>query len=358
MNMINKESKARIYHLIVLDESGSMMNVTHQTITGCNETIQSVCAMQKANPDTQEHFVSIYLFDSEHSRYIIKERAIDEVREITADDYRPNACTPLYDALGMTLVDMQRLMEQPDVLGYVTIITDGYENASREYTLSKVRELIKALKARNVIFTFIGANIDAEAYAKHLDINNSMQFIQDDEGMQQMWEHDRRSKMRSMAKMSYMKECDVEFSMSDFANLEDVSYYDEDVDASRIAPDRITELKTNEIFVFGSNRDGNHNGGAAALAVARFGAKMGQAEGLQGQSYAIPTVGVDKKQLNEAIQRFCAFAAAHPEMTFLVTALGCGAAGWSAYDVAPMLQGTTRLTNVKLPRAFCDFLSF
>ena len=354
-----KMEKASIYHLIVLDESGSMSGVTHQTISGCNETIQSVRAMQKANPDTQSHFVSIYLFDSEHSRYIIRDKAIDEVREITADDYRPNACTPLFDALGRTLTDLQVLMKQPETLGYATIITDGLENASREYTLAGVRELIKTLKAQNVIFTFIGANIDAESYAKGLDINNFMQFTQDDEGMHQMWEKERRSKMRSMAKMSYEREYDVEFCMKRFAcESNSEGYYDEDVDISRIADDKITELKDNEIFVFGSNREGNHNGGAAALAVANFGAKQGQAEGLQGQSYAIPTDGVDKGQLNDAIQRFCTFAAEHPELTFLVTAVGCGAAGWSAYDVAPMFQAATQLKNVKLPKEFCDYLSF
>ena len=347
-----------VYHLIVLDESGSMQCVTHQTITGCNETIQSIRAMQKANQDTQRHFVSIYLFDSQHSRYIIQNKIIDEVREITPKDYCPNACTPLFDALGSTLTDMQRLMNQDNTLGYVTIITDGYENASREYTLNGVRILINALKEKNVIFSFIGANIDAEEYAKSLNIDNVMQFIQDEEGMKQMWAKERRGKMRSMARMSFGCAFDDSFKLKNFACESNSDYYKDDVDESRIADERITELKENEVLVFGSNARGIHNAGAAALALAQFGAKMGQAEGLQGQSYAIPVNGVSKQELKDAVQRFCTFAAEHPELTFLITTAGCETVGWTAYDVAPMFQQATPLKNVKFPRAFCDFLFF
>ena len=347
-----------VYHVIVLDESGSMTCVTHQTISGCNETIQTIRSMQKAGKDTQRHFVSIYLFDSSNSRYIMKNLAIEDVREITIKDYQPNDCTPLFDAVGFTLTELKATLQQPDTLGYVTIITDGYENASYEYTLEKVRQLIDELKKQNVIFSFIGANINAAEYSRDLHIDNSMQFEQDDEGMRQMWARERRSKMRSGALLSSQINCNA-YVAEDFISYGNCgNYYAEDVDESRISPEVITELGENEIFVFGSNTQGIHNGGASLQALRNFGAVMGQAEGLQGKSYAIPTDGVNIQQLNEAVERFCEFAFHHPELTFLVTAVGCGTAGWTPYDVAPMFQKATSLKNVKLPMVFCDYLDF
>ena len=151
-----------VYHLIVLDESGSMRCITRATISGCNETIQTIRMMQEQTIETQLHYVSIYLFDTTKSRYIIKEEKVDKVREITEEDYRPYASTPLFDALGFTLTELKRTIErEKESLGYVTIITDGYENASCEYNLNSVKSLIDELKEKNVIFSFIGANIDA-----------------------------------------------------------------------------------------------------------------------------------------------------------------------------------------------------
>ena len=193
-----KEGFTSVYHLIVLDESGSMTCVTQQTISGCNETIQTIRMMQDNNKDTQAHYVSIYLFESGNSRYIIHNQPVAEVKDITHRDYCPNGCTPLFDALGFTLTELKEIMGTPDTLGYVTIITDGEENASRRYFMSQIRNLIDELKKRDVIFSFIGANIDAAEYAKRLNISNSMQFVQDDEGTRAMWERERSGKMRSI----------------------------------------------------------------------------------------------------------------------------------------------------------------
>lgn len=111
----------------------------------------------------------------------------------------------------------------------------------------------------------------------------------------------------------------------------------------------ITELDKGEVFVFGSNGFGAHNGGAAATAVAKFGAVYGQAEGLQGQSYAINTMdgfGV----MAEQVERFIDFVMEHPELTFYVTEIGCGIAGFSPEEVAPLFADVPE--NVVLPEAF------
>jgi uncharacterized protein YegL len=356
-NAVENNVKTSVYHLIVLDESGSMDCVTRQTISGCNETIQTIRMMQESNKDTQVHYVSIYLFESGRSRYIVHNQPVGEVKNITDKDYRPAGCTPLFDALGFTLTEMKEIMGQPDTLGYVTIITDGEENSSRRYTLEDVRNLIDELKKKDVIFSFIGANIDAAEYAKSLNISNSMQFVQDDEGTRAMWERERRGKMRSGAKMSFMKKFAMdEYACSFCASENSGNYYKNDVAADRVTPAMVKSLQDNEVFVFGSNVHGNHNGGAAGYALAHFGAINGRAEGLQGKSYAIPTDGVSEKELYSSICRFCEFAAQHPELTFYVTAIGCGNAGLSPYHVAPMFRRATSLKNVKLPMEFWDFL--
>ena len=111
----------------------------------------------------------------------------------------------------------------------------------------------------------------------------------------------------------------------------------------------ITELDEREVFVFGSNGFGAHNGGAAATAVAKFGAVMGQAEGLQGQSYAINTMdGMDV--MAEQIARFIEFAKEHPDLKFLVTEIGCGIAGYTPEEVVPLFKEVP--DNVVLPESF------
>ena len=115
----------------------------------------------------------------------------------------------------------------------------------------------------------------------------------------------------------------------------------------------ITELEKNEVFVFGSNGYGAHNGGAAATAVHKFGAKMGQAEGLQGQSYAINTMD-SEDEMFEQIDRFLTFAKNHPELKFLVTEIGCGIAGYSPEQIAPHFKNHSE--NVGLPDAFIQIL--
>jgi uncharacterized protein (DUF1810 family) len=124
---------------------------------------------------------------------------------------------------------------------------------------------------------------------------------------------------------------------------------------SRITPDYITRLGTNEIFVFGSNEQGLHYGGAAKAALENFGAIMGQGNGLQGKSYAIPTMsglGIT----GEYVKEFCEFAKAHPEKHFLVTPIGCGIAGFTEYEIAPLFEICRDVDNISLPASFWDVI--
>lgn len=126
---------------------------------------------------------------------------------------------------------------------------------------------------------------------------------------------------------------------------------------NKFTPDNIETLKSNEIFVFGSNKEGMHIGGAASYAFDNFGAVWGQGEGLFGQSYAIPTM--DDENVNSIqpyVDRFIEFAKLHKDLTFLVTKIGCGIAGFTPEEIAPLFKDAIELENVMLPEEFVNVL--
>lgn len=128
------------------------------------------------------------------------------------------------------------------------------------------------------------------------------------------------------------------------------------MEKERITPDNITSLKENEIFVFGSNLAGMHGGGAARAAYKKFGAIWGQGVGLQGQSYGIPTMHGGVNRIQPYVDEFIIFAEEHPEMHFLVTRIGCGIAGFTDEEIAPLFRRAMELENVSLPESFWKFL--
>ena len=125
---------------------------------------------------------------------------------------------------------------------------------------------------------------------------------------------------------------------------------------TRITPNHITELKPNEIFVFGSNLQGYHGGGAARLAMNKWGAVWGQGTGLQGQTYAIPTMQGGTETIRPYIDQFIKFAQNDPERTFLVTEIGCGIAGFRPADIAPLFKNAINIPNIWLPQRFWEIL--
>lgn len=120
----------------------------------------------------------------------------------------------------------------------------------------------------------------------------------------------------------------------------------------RIASNHITTLQPNEIFVFGSNLSGMHGGGAARLAYQKFGAIWGQGVGLQGQSYGIPTMQGGVDTIKPYVDEFIEFAKTHPQLKFLVTETGCGIAGFSVEEIAPLFEQAIEAENIYLPERF------
>lgn len=129
----------------------------------------------------------------------------------------------------------------------------------------------------------------------------------------------------------------------------------EQQESLRITPKWITSLQKDEVFVFGSNINGMHGGGAARVAMDKFGAIWGQGEGLQGQSYAIPTME-GLANIPPVVDRFIKFAKDHPELKFFVTPIGCGIAGYTEDEIAPLFREVTKLSNVFLPAGFWQIL--
>ena len=130
-----------------------------------------------------------------------------------------------------------------------------------------------------------------------------------------------------------------------------------DIERPQFTPDHLSTLKSDEVFVFGSNLQGMHRGGAARAALMHFGAIMGQGVGLQGQSYAIPTMQGGVETIKPYVDEFIQFANEHRELFFYVTRIGCGIAGFQAQEIAPLFQDAIMLDNVCLPKSFSDIIA-
>lgn len=122
-------------------------------------------------------------------------------------------------------------------------------------------------------------------------------------------------------------------------------------------PGNITRLEANEVFVFGSNLEGQHGGGAALTAYKRFGAVWGKGVGHYGQTYGIPTMHGGVEAVRPYVDEFLRYAAAHPELRFLVTRIGCGIAGFRDSDIAPLFAAAVDAPNIVLPRSFAELLA-
>lgn len=126
---------------------------------------------------------------------------------------------------------------------------------------------------------------------------------------------------------------------------------------SRITPPVIKTLNDNEIFVFGSDLRGIHCGGTAYHALRSFGAQMGKGVGPQGRCYAIPTIVGGLQNIQPYVNEFILYALHHPEQTFLVTPIGCGIAGFTPEEIAPLFHNAIDMGNIHLPKEFWEIIS-
>ena len=356
--------KTQVYNLIILDKSGSMSSIAKAAISGFNETVGGIRSAQERFGDTQEHFVSLIIFCDCAKTMVYDMVPVAEVKELTSNEYRPCCCTPLYDAMGISINKLYNaIKDKEDATAVVTVITDGLENASKEYSGAAIKALVERMKnEEGWNFAYIGTNQDVEAVSRGLSIDNHMAFADDEAGMREAWARERKS--RTMMYSRLEEEREMTASMPSFArklfrsksNRETRNYREMSEFSHRVTPYNINRLAPNEIFVFGSNLQGMHGGGAARAAVEKFGAVMGQGVGLQGQSYAIPTMQGGVNTILPYVEDFIAFAKQHPELTFLVTRIGCGIAGFTDAEIAPLFAGAVDVENIHLPQDFWNEL--
>lgn len=191
----------RIINLIIFDASGSMDSIYNQALSGVNETIQTIRIGQKDNPEFQQ-FLTLASFNSgrDYLKVTYSTTPIDEVKELTREDYVTCGCTALYDAMGEMISELKRNVTIEDRI-LVTVITDGYENASQHWSGPQIKSLVEELRHEGWTFTYIGANQDVEAVAGSMGIRNTLAFEETEEGTNKMFEIELRARNRFFDKL-------------------------------------------------------------------------------------------------------------------------------------------------------------
>jgi Mg-chelatase subunit ChlD len=190
------------YNLIVLDESGSMEAIKKATLTGFREIVQTILGTQQQFPE-QSQYVTLVTFNGLGIKTLIDNKPAQELADLPELHYQPDASTPLYDALGKSLLRLELQTEKennPTVL--VSVLTDGEENASREFSGAAVKAIIERLRSRGWTFTYMGSNHDVEKAAASVGINNTVSFKHDERGTQELFEKDRKGRMAYYFKKS------------------------------------------------------------------------------------------------------------------------------------------------------------
>ena len=356
-------AKTKVYNVIIMDRSGSMWDIQRPAIQGFNEVLGGVKAAKNKYQKTQEQLITLVLFDSSSIDNVYWNEDPDKAAILTQETYVPGACTPLYDAMGRTLTRLEKELKGDDRHSVVvTVITDGLENSLEEYSLTSIRNLVEHLKAQGWSFAYMGTDHDVQGVSVSLSITNVIQFQKTEEETIRTFKKERRAREKwAEEENAFIEACPdatleerVAFSVGRAERYYDVDYYVNPAYAARITPEKVKTLDEGEVFVFGSNEDGSHKGGAAATAVRKFGARVGVAEGPQGQCYAVPTVGpnIGPHEIHFAFERFVEYAKAHPEKTFLVTALGCGHGGYEPGFITNYLEGGIKVRNIHYPLSF------
>ena len=202
-----KLAKTQVFNVIILDKSGSMESIRQAAIDGFNETLAGIKKAQERFSDTQDHFVSLQTFCDCEKKYVFDKVPVADAHKLTQADYEPCCCTPLYDAMGFTLTSMRNYVKkQEDAVVVVTIITDGYENASKEYTGAAIKKLVEELKGEGWTFTYMGANQDSVEVAFNLSIRNSRNFEATSSGTARVMAKDTSTRMNFFSRLARFKE--------------------------------------------------------------------------------------------------------------------------------------------------------
>ena len=190
------ELKEKIHNLIILDESGSMHSIKDQIIGGFNEIVQTIKGVAKEYPE-QEHFITFLSFNRLKKTIHLETELVSKLKEINGANYNPNAGTPLFDAMGFGINRLrEKIKNEPQANVLVTILTDGMENASKEYNGTAIKALVEEMENEKWTFTYIGADHNVDRFAKSISIKNSITFRKDRVGINQLFKREKDSRIR------------------------------------------------------------------------------------------------------------------------------------------------------------------
>ena len=191
----------KIFNLVILDASGSMGTIYTQALTGVNETLATIRMAQEEHPELQQYVTLASFSAGAHFlNRIYSAKPIAEAHNITCEDYPLLGATALYDAMGTCISELQQNVTRGDRVR-VTIITDGYENASRSWSGQQIKSLVQELRQMGWTFTYIGADQDVEMVAGEIGIQNSLRFSANAEETDAMFEKERRSRSKFYCKL-------------------------------------------------------------------------------------------------------------------------------------------------------------
>jgi hypothetical protein len=201
--------KHQVHNLIILDESGSMEPIKKNIIQGFNEIVQTIKGIEKEFPE-QEHFISLVSFNGLGCKLLHFIDPANKLSKIDSSSYQPNASTPLYDAMGFAINKLRQVIDSSSAYNVlVTVLTDGEENASKEYAGKDIKLLIEELKLNRWTFTYIGTDHDVEKFAESLSINNILAFDKSEHGIAEMFS--KESKARSLFSKKIQSKEDTNF---------------------------------------------------------------------------------------------------------------------------------------------------
>ena len=205
--MFMETKKTQVYNLIILDKSGSMESIRKAAIDGYNETLGSIKSAQLKYLDTQEHYISLAAFCGCGVDIIYDCIPVKDAEKLTKAKYNPCCMTPLYDAIGKSIKTLEKkTADIEDVAVLVTIITDGMENASQEWTGPAIKKLIDERKEEGWMFSYIGADHDVESVAASISITNTVVWTKTVEGTGAVIDNENCARMRFFSKMDAMCE--------------------------------------------------------------------------------------------------------------------------------------------------------